>query len=796
MTEEEEYVQLYAPVRLAPSSTPVMRPVTPPLTTQQAKALIKTREKAVEKARREQEEKKEYVQILMPTRTGSGTPVLRPSIPIPKTKVASFLQRYGYTVKTKQETEAPTVKPSPTPTDYSAYLQQVSSEARRKETLSSLATVPVQPPTQRPITIGRLSPYPQPYEYAGYVESIATPVRIEAGSKRFYEKIGFPQFGGKYEPFTVPEGFKVKEVTETEKGLQVKFESTAGPSITEQLYKAITPSPSPLQLPSLILMPGKEASAGKIAVGLVGAAETMFYGVGSLVGGAKKTLQTGKPQLAYGWEWAGLKTPRLPPTGFGVAISSGVQSVLAGKPVKSEEWKQLEEWGVPYAFGTVVGDIFLSWAVGKGVEKLIIQPLKTTRIGTEIGYQFKQHAPEPLLKLYYGKQMGKAIAIEREWGWTPTYSELLTGKTELASLSKFSQEISEETSWIRFREMPFLRAETLAYSVPTKEWAGIRYLEWLAPYKRVEQTFMWTSKAWGLSGWTQTLTREAFETQQSLSMRMPVKPKPEKWYIQTHGYTRTPMEVTLKKAEGLLSAPQQIAITMYKPELFVTPSPLTFYEASVRIYGKKAALSTFYKGTPQLTFPTKQFSVATMAAFALKTTPIKQQAQQLHRTLPKISIIHEKFETERLLYKEPLKYKGSIFPTLRLEPVRLSEQKKREKVISIPFLMEAQVVQQSQKQSVKQIQKQVVKQIQKQVTEQITITTPTFFKEKAIPKQFKFPPIPFLIPKGKGKRKKLGLFGAWFKREHKIKTPEEMVETFFPKRKRRKVKKGGVFSWF
>jgi hypothetical protein len=41
----------------------------------------------------------------------------------------------------------------------------------------------------------------------------------------FYTKLGYPQFGGKYEPFTIPEGYKVKGITKTLSGLEVSFET-------------------------------------------------------------------------------------------------------------------------------------------------------------------------------------------------------------------------------------------------------------------------------------------------------------------------------------------------------------------------------------------------------------------------------------------------------------------------------------------------------------------------------------------------------------------------------------------
>jgi hypothetical protein len=60
-----------------------------------------------------------------------------------------------------------------------------------------------------------------PWAEAGIMRAHA-----EAESHKFYQGLGYPEFGGKYAPFTVPSGAKVKGVSETSEGLKIEFEQT------------------------------------------------------------------------------------------------------------------------------------------------------------------------------------------------------------------------------------------------------------------------------------------------------------------------------------------------------------------------------------------------------------------------------------------------------------------------------------------------------------------------------------------------------------------------------------------
>lgn len=144
----------------------------------------------------------------------------------------------------------------------------------------------------------------------------------------------------------------------------------------------------------------------------------------------------------------------------------------------------------------------------------------------------------------------------------------------------------------------------------------------------------------------------------------------------------------------------------------------------------------------------------------------------------------------------------------RLKPPSLKQQMAdvpkigyRPEPVTIPKIVHKQVVAPTLKLVI------TPKLVQKQ--KQVFIRPPPILEEVSLP-----PPIPFFpIPRGGEdvSRGVGGLFGKWFKREHKIKTPREVLRAFGMKptrarrkgRKKRGVKgrrvtrrKGGVLSWF
>jgi hypothetical protein len=213
----------------------------------------------------------------------------------------------------------------------------------------------------------------------------------------------------------------------------------------------------------------------------------------------------------------------------------------------------------------------LGWVGGKVAEhipKVVKEPVR--RATGAIGYQFRSHAPEPLLKLVYGKEMGSAITIEREWSWAKPVAEGTAGMLEQAY------------------GMPFYRQQTLWMEMPVKEWARVRQVEYLAPRIHVESIFGWEASAMGMKAgelvFTKVPHKEALETAETLHMSMPVEPKAEQWYTRYSGFERTPMKVTLQRAmeqkqfgelaKGGISASQELVLFPKETDIFM-PSPLS-----------------------------------------------------------------------------------------------------------------------------------------------------------------------------------------------------------------------------
>lgn len=137
--------------------------------------------------------------------------------------------------------------------------------------------------------------------------------------------------------------------------------------------------------------------------GVVAAGESLVYGVSDIAG------------YVGGFE---VKHPRPPTTAIGASISSVIFSVQKGELAWSPEAEalapSLRERGLgqftfTYAASTILGDLLIAY----GTKKLVIEPISETRPAQYIGYQFKAHAPKPLLQVVYGRKGAEAILGER-----------------------------------------------------------------------------------------------------------------------------------------------------------------------------------------------------------------------------------------------------------------------------------------------------------------------------------------------------------------------------------------------
>ena len=126
--------------------------------------------------------------------------------------------------------------------------------------------------------------------------------------------------------------------------------------------------------------------------GMVASVESLVYSVGQL---------------------AGIKTPRIPPTVTGGLVGSGFESIMGGRLAASPELQQIVGMESAYGAGTLLGEVLLSYGIGKAAQKIVIEPLSGTRLGKYVGYQFKVHAPKSVLRAVYGKSGAEYIVAER-----------------------------------------------------------------------------------------------------------------------------------------------------------------------------------------------------------------------------------------------------------------------------------------------------------------------------------------------------------------------------------------------
>jgi len=223
--------------------------------------------------------------------------------------------------------------------------------------------------------------------------------------------------------------------------------------------------------------------------------------------------------------------------------------------------------------------------------------------------------------------------------------------------------------------------------------------------------------------------------------------KPTKWGPRVyHGKTTTPMSVTLKKAISDTSG------RVLLPQLLTTPKTLFTLPETIlpgaflpQIIGLTTVL-----GLETLRIP-KVFGLETLQA----PKPIS------------LTKLRQKVKPKQIQRKRPMAFS-----------IPVTRPKEREKLIPFSGVIESLTPVNKQIEEQIQSQSQIFKQVQKQIQQQTQIS----------PRKLR---LKFEMPKLR--RKQRGLFGAWFKRTHPIKTPEEMWRTFTGKPmriKKRKKKKG------
>jgi len=217
-------------------------------------------------------------------------------------------------------------------------------------------------------------------------------------------------------------------------------------------------------LPERGILSFPKASPTRILGRIAAPFEATFYGIGGLVGGVKKTVETRKPQLAYGWEWAGLKTPIMPAT-------------ISGAIFSEEQRKEVKAWTQEEKMAGLLGEIGVTWLTGKVVEKTIITPISKLWKGSKPELWAIKHSER------YAKHIAKDLAPQAVSYPTPGIVSMkgleaqrlawelsLTPRTSLVTVTKVGAKRSVFTFTRGLGYTPM--SVTLAKAMSVKEMGG------------------------------------------------------------------------------------------------------------------------------------------------------------------------------------------------------------------------------------------------------------------------------------------------------------------------------------
>lgn len=542
------------------------------------------------------------------------------------------------------------------------------------------------------------------YAAAAKARAVGTQLRVGA-SERFYKRIGYPQYAGIYPYFTIPTGYKVSGIEKTGEGLQVSFERVQRKGVAQTIYEFVLPGQVEYEKYQHVL--GRvgfeeKVAPSKLAGSFVAPFEATFYAVGGLVGGVKKTVETGKPQLASGWEWAGLETPVIPATISGGLMSSGIESVLKGKPVASEELKEFRALTHEEKMAGLLGEITLAWMTGKAVQRVIVKPVQVK-------------SQSWLTSKYLAKMEKGQLA----WiGWKEKIVMRVTGARPYVARGEVA--LPQLTGEISFKQ---LQASQVAWEMTeTPRMGGV---------------------------WLRNLGVAPAKTK-VLPHLIARAGKISVGYLRELSY-----EEPLWK-RGLLPYVTQTQVTRAGILPYVPKAIVTTGKQGIKYLAVGFGLTALTKVKPDI--DVLRFE-RTIKPLQLLTIEPKQKKKGRQVFLPKMwrpTLMFEREKFRPLTIETPApKQTEKLIPMLRLPPLQIPTQK--------PFTIQ-------------------------KITQIPTLRTPP------VPTQPRLapPPLPYRLPHGgrdvsRGRR---GLFGLWFKRTHKIKTPEQMLQAFrLTPRKTKKRKK-------
>jgi len=504
--------------------------------------------------------------------------------------------------------------------------------------------------------------------------------------------------------------------------------------------------------------------------------------------------------------------------------------------------KRLREYGGYYALGTLAGDVamamFTSWGLGKawrgtkylgaktipqsvrtawfkGVHKLTTPfkvatfkatlPFKQafarvklpfTHTKWRIGYEtWKFARDKPILgKLMYGRE-ATFRGLEKAFTWSTIY------QTPTHDIAKFLGP-----------RYAFEAHQSLFYLMPHKT-AKLEFI-WLRSLSQPSQYLRAVKVSWLKGHRARKLSYERFRASPTTDYRPIVTEQKRTWI-------KTPFEDTLDSA---ISPPT--VMKDYSDEMAKKYSDEMAKNVANQTSKSQKTIQQFAKSTqPQQPFsmlkaetlPTVSFEAQKSVAKEFMFKKAKQKIIFKAPTLPTKELVNPfvKFSGKQFpfLAKKGLwsktalalgaypiferKTKLKAFPTLKDTiklglPTKIKGITPQKKKLSLPTktalvatvglksilntwqsqgakLKTVQIQKTSQIQSLAQVQRQILRQLQIQRQTRTTVTTQITFK----PPPILLPPDPF-----KRKRKKKGLYGAWFPRTQPIKTSKEMMRTW------------------
>ena len=519
-----------------------------------------------------------------------------------------------------------------------------------------------------------------------YTKALEKEYERKQVSISFYEKIGYPKYAG-YEPFSIPKGYEVAGIVETPKGLSVTFKMPQKEqpiSLTEKILTLVSGRQEqqfkqirevgyfdPLQF--------QRMEDIKIVAGIVAVPESLVYNVGRI---------------------AGLETPEPPPTLLSGLLTSGISSAALSKLQASHELKQVSKYGPTYAFGTIAGDIFLSYTLGYAIGKVAEKPA---------GYVTKK-----VSSVWRGSKAETWLIRHSE-----RYASYASKQITAPQIVSYPQVVTEK-----------------GYPIISKKIVAA-------------QTFAWELE---LTKRTSGITVSKFLTEQLTAESLP-------HLIFRHGaisigYLQQPL--AFKKYSDILVPETTEAVT------------------------KRAFVGTKLPYIPTVPPKIATPSLSWLTGFAV--FPLARSlSKQITQTVSPLTLTMPKQITKPITPQLPKRKTKTILRT-DLQPLLKEEARTKSliKTISISVAETETIQLQTPKLTTTLTQK--------------TLQIPKYYppKQITIPKAPTLPPYRLELPRRKRKRRGKDLFGAWFKREHKIATPKQVAATFgfsMPKSKKRKKKR-------